>query len=124
MNKKKIQKNLSLTLIITLLFTLYGCGDKNSVATTNTSPTAETTVAEQLSPSMSRYQEAATQNIILLAQKQHLNLAIQYYNNMEMSNSADEAATMRLNWGTFKSRDSPILHIWGYGGVCSTHQKP
>ena len=90
MNKKKIQKNLSLTLIITLLFTLYGCGDKNSVATTNTSPTTETTVAEQLSPSMSRYQEAATQNIILLAQKQHLNLAIQYYNNMEMSNSADQ----------------------------------
>lgn len=90
MNKKKIQKNLSLTLIISLLFTLYGCGDKNNVATTNTSPTAETVSAEQLSTSMNRYQEAATQNIILLAQKQHLNLAIQYYNNIEMSNSADQ----------------------------------
>lgn len=112
MNKKIIQTTLLLILIITMLLTFCGCGNKNNTVATTSPPIDETVIAEPLSPSMSRYQEAAKQNILLLAQEQHLNLEIQYYSSIEMSDSADRFQQKSFEeevFGSKKITESEIL---------------
>lgn len=91
MIQTKIGANKLCICIIMILLALSGCGNKDSVAATepDTSQVDETVVAQQLSPAMNRYQEAVKQNTILLAQKQHLSLAMQYYDSLEMSRSVE-----------------------------------
>ena len=84
---KKKQLSLLLILILVLIIGLTACGEKNTDTISETSE--ELSNSEQLSTSMSHYQNVAKENILLLAKKYYLNNAMQYYINCEMNQSVD-----------------------------------
>ena len=86
---KKKQLSLLLILILILTIGLVACGKKDTGAVSETETSETSDNSEQLSESMSHYQNIAKENILLLAQKNHLTIALQYYRNNEMNQSAD-----------------------------------
>ena len=81
----KKQLSILVLLIFMMAVALVGCGKKDI----EVEKTEEASVLEQLSPEMSRYQEAAKENILLLAQKNHLDMAVQYYVGIDMKQSIE-----------------------------------
>ena len=86
---KKQQFCLLIILILILSFGINGCGKNDVTTNTENETSKEETVIEQTNPLMELYEEVASENIVLQAQEKHLDSAIQYYESIKMSQSAD-----------------------------------
>ena len=86
---KKQQFCLLIILILVLSFGINGCGKNDAPTTTENKTSKEDTVIEQTPTLMDAYEKVASENIVLQAQEKHLDSAIQYYESIKMSQSAD-----------------------------------
>lgn len=86
---KKQQFCLLIILILVLSFGINGCEKNDAPTTTENKTSKEDTVIEQTPTLMDVYEKVASENIVLQAQEKHLDSAIQYYESIKMSQSAD-----------------------------------